>query len=508
MWILSDLLEKIGEIMKLKHRLIIAFLIMIVMPILLISVTAGTIVRFQMDSIHESYDVEAKTIQVITNPIQILNRITRGIYNEIKLYSASIPEKLSDMDYYKELDIQLEPKHSFLAVRKDKDFIYVGNNEKLAVISGLLPAYGTGSTEVDGGIYIGGNNPFLVKVQDFIFTDKSKGTMYVITDLDVLMPQVKAVAIQSAISFIATLFLTACLLIFWIYRSILKPLNFLRVATNHIKEGDLGYSVPIVSDDEIGELCDDFESMRLRLKKLIDDRLRYEEDIKEMISNISHDLKTPLTAIKGYSEGLMDGVADTNEKQEKYLKTIYMKANDMTSLVDELGYCARIDSNAISYTFKSISISEYFEDCMEDLHLELEVENIKIVYENLVDHEAQVVADAEQLKRVINNIIGNSVKYLDKAEGIIKIRIQDIGKYIQVDIEDNGAGIAEEELPLIFDRFYRADASRNSKRGGSGLGLAIAKKVIEDHLGTIWASSEKQKGTTISFTLKKANNTL
>jgi signal transduction histidine kinase len=319
------------------------------------------------------------------------------------------------------------------------------------------------------------------------------------------MPQVKAVAIQSSVSFIVILFLTACLLILWVYRSILRPLNVLRVATNHIKEGDLGYSVPLVSDDEIGQLCDDFESMRLRLKQLIDDRLKYEEDIKEMISNISHDLKTPLTAIKGYTEGLIDGVADTSEKQEKYLKTIYMKANDMTSLVDELGYCAKIDSNAISYMFNNISIAEYFEDCMEDLHLELEFENIKIIFENLIKHDVEVIADAEQLKRVVNNIIGNSVKYLDNSEGIIKIGIQDKDEFVQVDIKDNGSGIAQDELPFIFDRFYRADASRNSKRGGSGLGLAIAKKVIEDHSGTIWATSEKGKGTTISFTLKKAN---
>src|SRR5690554_3259559 len=136
--------------MKLKHRLIIAFLIMIIMPIILISITASTIVRFQMDSIHESYDVEAKTTQVITNPIQIFNRVTRGVYNEVKLYSTSIPHKLSDPEYYKELDSQLEPKHSFLAVRKNSEFIYTGNEDKLALISGILPGYGTGGTEVDG----------------------------------------------------------------------------------------------------------------------------------------------------------------------------------------------------------------------------------------------------------------------------------------------------------------------------------------------------------------------
>ena len=117
--------------MKLKHRLIIAFLIMITLPVVLISITAGTIVRFQMDSIHESYDVEAKTIQIITNPIQILNRITRGIFNEIKLYSQSLPEKLSDSNYYHEINEILKPKHSFLVVRKDNEFVYVGDRKSV-----------------------------------------------------------------------------------------------------------------------------------------------------------------------------------------------------------------------------------------------------------------------------------------------------------------------------------------------------------------------------------------
>ena len=490
--------------MKLKHRLIIAFLIMITLPVVLISITAGTIVRFQMDSIHESYDVEAKTIQIITNPIQILNRITRGIFNEIKLYSQSLPEKLSDSNYYHEINEILKPKHSFLVVRKDNEFVYVGNEEKLAMIGDLLPDYSTASTEVDGGIYLGGKNPFLIKLQDFIFTDNSKGTIIVITDVNILMPQLKAVAIQSAISFIVILFFTACILIFWIYRSIIQPLNILRVATDHIKDGDLDYSVTSDTKDEIGQLCDDFESMRLRLKRLIDDRIQYEEDIKELVSNISHDLKTPLTAIKGYTEGLIDGVADTEEKQNKYLKTIYMKANDMSVLVDELAYYAKIDCNTIPYSFSNISLAEYFEDCVEDLHLELEEKNIVVDYENLVDHNVKVVADAEQLKRVVHNIIGNSVKYMDKPDGIIKIRIKNDEEAVRVDIEDNGIGIDEGELQLIFDRFYRADTSRSTKTGGSGLGLAIAKKVIEDHFGKIWATSEKNKGTTISFTLKKA----
>lgn len=490
--------------MKLKDRLITAFFIMIATPILLLAVTAGTIVSLQTNSIQKSYDVEADTIEIITNPIQILNRLTWGTYNEIKLAALKTPKKLEDISYIRELNQELRHKYSFITVRKNDSFIYTGNHEKLDMISAKLQKFGVYSTNVDGGTYIGGNHPFLIKSQDFYFSDGGEGTIFVITDLNTLLPQIKTVLIQTLISFLLILMFTAIILMLWIYRGILRPLNNLRVGMNQIKEGDLDYSVETETQDEIGQICDDFEEMRIRLKELIDSRLQYEEDIKELISNISHDLKTPLTAIKGYSEGLMDGVAVTPQKQEKYLKTILTKANDMSILVDELGFYAKIDCNTIPYTFKNINLGEYFNDCIEEIGLDLEVKNIEVRYQNQTDPSTCVIADAEQLKRVVNNIIGNAAKYIDKTKGIIEIRIHDIGNFVQVDIEDNGAGIPQSDIPYIFDRFYRADASRNSKKGGSGLGLAISKKIIEDHSGKIWAESKPGNGTTIIFTLKKS----
>ena len=480
-----------------------AFFIMIAMPIMLLSVAAGTIVSLQMNSIQQSYDVEADTIQVVTNPIQILNRLTRGTYNEIKLAALKSPQKLEDDAYIKEMNDDLKRKYSFIAVRKNGNYIFVGNEVQLNMIVDDLQAFGVYSTEVDGGTYIEGENPFLVKAQDFYFSDGGEGTIFVITDLDTLVPQIKAVATQSVISFVAILCFTAIILTFWIYRSILRPLNILRIAMNQIKEGDLDYSVVSETEDEIGQLCEDFEEMRIRLKEQIDSRLAYEEDIKGLISNISHDLKTPLTAIKGYAEGLIDGVADTPLKQEKYLKTIMTKSNDISILVDELAFYAKIDNNTIPYTFKEINLHDYFEDCIEELSLDLEIKKVELLYENDADPSVEVVADAEQLKRVINNIVGNAVKYKDKEDTRIQIRLHDIGTYIRIEIEDNGIGIPKADLPFIFDRFYRADASRNSRKGGSGLGLAISKKIIEDHSGKIWAESETGIGTTIAFTLKK-----
>ena len=119
------------------------------------------------------------------------------------------------------------------------------------------------------------------------------------------------------------------------------------------------------------------------------------------------------------------------------------------------------------------------------------------------DEDVQIIADPEQLKRVVNNIVGNSVKYLDKQKGFINIRIKDVGDFIQVEIEDNGRGIAARDLPYIFDRFYRTDSSRNSSKGGSGIGLSIVRKIIEDHGGKIWATSKEGIGTEIHFVLRK-----
>ena len=243
--------------------------------------------------------------------------------------------------------------------------------------------------------------------------------------------------------------------------------------------------------------------MRRRLKESAEEKLESERQNKELISNISHDLKTPITAVKGYVEGIMDGVADTPEKQEKYIRTIYNKANDMERLINELTFYSKIDTNRIPYTFDRINVNAYFADCVEELSLELEEQNIELAYFNYVDEDVQVIADAEQIKRVINNIVSNSIKYIDKPKGYINIRVKDVGDFVQVEIEDNGKGIATKDLPLIFNRFYRTDASRNSSKGGSGIGLSIVKKIIEDHGGKVWATSKENTGTVMYSVLRK-----
>lgn len=289
----------------------------------------------------------------------------------------------------------------------------------------------------------------------------------------------------------------------WIYRSVATPLVKLRKATQNIKEGNLDFVLEVDGTDEFAELCRDFEEMRRRLKESAEEKVLLDKENKELISNISHDLKTPITAVKGYVEGIMDGVADTPEKMDRYVRTIYNKTNEMDHLINELTFYSKIDTNRIPYTFSKLNVDDYFSDCAEEVGLELETRGIQLYYANYVEKDVLVIADGEQIRRVIHNIISNAIKYMDKPKGVIQIRVKDVGDFIQVEIEDNGKGIASKDLIYIFDRFYRTDVSRNSSKGGSGIGLSIVRKILEDHGGKVWATSREGIGTIMYFVLRK-----
>lgn len=300
------------------------------------------------------------------------------------------------------------------------------------------------------------------------------------------------------------LLLTAIIMVVWIYRGIAPQLKILKAAANNVKEGNLDFSVASTGKDEMSELCNAFEDMRIRLKNNAKDRLEDEAEQRALISNIAHDLKTPITAIKGYAEGMLDGVADTPEKQEKYVRTIYNKANEMNTLINELTLYSKIDTNKIPYNFQKLNLHNYFGDCIDELGMDLENQHIRLDYANFVDPDVLIIADPEQLGRIIHNIVSNSVKYMraDVASRI-GITVKDVGDFVQIEIADNGKGIATKDLPYVFDRFYRADTSRNSAAGGSGIGLSIVKKIVEDHGGKIWVTSKENEGTTMYFVIRK-----
>lgn len=483
--------------MKFKTRLVITALSIILVPFLL-TVAAFLLIGSRIE------DAEAGILDrdgaSFTYTIENYSEITEEILENVKEEMAVHPERLEDKSYLDEITSDLRDKSSFIIVRKDNEIYYTGNHNAARKIFQILPEYGNEMPNAETGYYYNDMKK-LVKELDFRFSDGSKGSFFIVTSISSLIS--KSTLRNMILAFILVLLFTSILLTRWIYSGILHPINQLNTAMQNIAEGNLEYMLTTGEKGEIGDLYRNYEDMRLRLKESTDEKFEHEQKNRELISNISHDLKTPITAIKGYVEGIMDGVADTPEKMDKYIKTIYNKANDMDRLINELTTYSGIDNNRIPYNFRRINVAEYFGDCVEEVGLDLESKNIQLNYDDLVEPSTQIIADPEQLKRVINNIIGNSVKYLDKEKGVIDIRILDEVDSIRVEIEDNGKGIAAKDLPNIFERFYRTDASRNSSKGGSGIGLSIVKKIVEDHGGYIWATSKENEGTCMHFVIRK-----
>lgn len=289
----------------------------------------------------------------------------------------------------------------------------------------------------------------------------------------------------------------------WIYKRILVPLDKLQTATKKIADGDLDYQLDERDFSEIPFLFKDFERMRIKLKEDEEEKKLSEDAARELVSNISHDLKTPLTAIRGYVEGILDGVASSPQKTRDYLNTIYNKTNDMTSLIDELLYYSQVSEKHMSYKYEKIYVKDFFDEYVKDLYLELDTIKIKFIYIVNVGRSTVIDMDKEQIKRALNNIVSNAVKYMDKEKPEIHFRVRETIDAIDIQISDNGRGIDEKDLPHIFDRFYRSDVSRNTKLGGSGIGLSIVKKVIENHEGSVVAMSKPGVGTEVSIELKK-----
>lgn len=493
--------------MKLKTRLILSFCVMLFLPIALACAALFGFYQVQIHAIKQTYGLESKDNSFFfSNSVQMLNQYIQADYEELQKMCKWDPQGVMDIEFLEAKNADLSEKNAFLICSVEDELIYVGYDKEIEFpdeeLVEMLPDYGESDSE-DGGFFFEGDLQWLIKQIDFVDAAGRTGSVYIVAFVESVLPEMSQLIMDLGISIILILILTAAVMTLWLYRGIINPIHKLKKATQNIRDGNLDFTIEAESEDEIGELCRNFEQMRRRLKDSTEEKISNEKENRVLISNIAHDLKTPITTVKGYAEGLIDGVADTPEKQEKYIRMIYNKANEMDRLINELTLYSKIDTNRIPYNFQKLNVTDYFKDCIEEIGLELEAAGIGLAYYNYADLKTVIIADPEQLMRVISNIIGNSVKYMDKKVGFINIRIKDVGDFIQVELEDNGQGIDMKDLPHVFDRFYRSDASRNSSTGGSGIGLSIVRKIIEDHGGKIWATSKVGTGTIMYFVIRK-----
>ena len=481
--------------MRLSTKMVLVTLGLVIVPLILLIASLFLLNVYRPRTLRVNYGQEDTNIMNI-------NMIRRfdGLMSRLEsMMSLKTPEDLLEPATVAGMSSELEDEKAYLLAYTEECYFNGGtSNEDVLRYVQTPETFG----ERDKLYFAGLSHPYLIGCVRFETGAAEQGSIYLVCDASGSLPSVTQIVFLISISVLA-LVGGSIIMLSWQRIKVAKPFRQLEEAAQSIIEGNLDFELVPESDDEFGSLIMVFEEMRQRLKNSAEEQLRYEQDNKILIGNISHDLKTPITAIKGYVEGIRDGVASSPEKQTRYLTTIYNKADELDKLVDQLAFYSLVDTDRIPYHFIKMSVRAYFDDCREELADELETQEFLLSYENRVDESVQVVADPEQLHRVISNIVSNSVKYRDPArtQGEIRLRVFRQNREIIAEIEDNGLGIEAADLPHVFERFYRSDRSRSATTGGNGIGLSVVKKIMEDHNGRVWAESEPGKGTRISLAL-------
>jgi signal transduction histidine kinase len=281
-------------------------------------------------------------------------------------------------------------------------------------------------------------------------------------------------------------------------KRIVKPLEPLGEGVRQIQENNLAFRIDYKDNDEFRSICDAFNEMAEKLETSTAKQKKDEANRRELIAGISHDLRTPLTSIKGYVEGIKTGVASTTEMQEKYLDIINNKAAVMEHIIEQLFLFSKLDMDEFPLAMRKVNISFAICDIIEDALPEYTSRGLDIQFDEMQDN-THVSADVLMLRNVIINILENSVKYKTKERGQIKIGVSVVDNFVLLRLADDGSGVQADMLPKLFDVFYRTDPSRS--KSGSGLGLAICAKIIERMGGSIHAEQPTSGGLAIIIKL-------
>ncbi|WNS45302.1 HAMP domain-containing sensor histidine kinase [Paenibacillus sp. MMS20-IR301] len=474
-------------------KLLLSYAAMLVVPLLLLILTAmllTVVYRGDVQSLKSAYEKKFEGLE---------EEDTRNL---IKHTFVQNPELLTDTAFLDELSADMLKKNTSVLIRSNGVTSYA--SDKLVLkqeIIDRLPAFKKAGARIEPYRDHADNEWYEVAQFDLMDSANKPASIFLINAVDPLVNFIRTFFPVLFISTLIVLILTHILLTTYMSRRIIRPLLELRKAARKVTEGNLDFRVEISSRDELGQLGNAFEEMRFRLQESLHVQQQYENNRKELITNISHDLKTPITAIKGYVDGILEGVADSPEKYEKYMRTIAAKAGEMDHLINELFLYSKLDMQKLPFTFEQVPFLPFLQDWAEELAVELEKQTIELEMEMTGGVDVFVSVDRDSFKRVLGNIIQNSLKYMDKAVKRISLRTWVEADSITLAVTDNGPGIPAEAVEHIFERFYRAEQSRNTSTGGSGLGLAIAKQIIAGHGGDIYADSQEGQGTTIRIVL-------
>jgi len=467
-----------NNILKLFNSLVfkitVSFSVVLVGTLLSLGVYLQHVAKIESDNIQNEYNqLKVERIQrlidsITTNQPVNLRDVQRRLMDYSKISGANI--KL-----YDENNIEVFDTSKGLNI----------NNNKRNPVFKVIP------TSL-GGMVVEVNQPNLVSIQAISASDTQEDQL-IQTD-----PPISNIVNQivKSIAIIGILSIMASILIIWIIsRRTLNPITNIVNTSKYLSKGDFTKRVDQSGSGELSEIVTAFNYMASELQKL-------DEQRKIMIADIAHELRTPMTNLKGYIEGWSDGIIKPDNET---LQILDYQVNTLSKIIDDLSTLSLAESGMLNLNISEFDLNNKIFEIINNFKLRSKSKNINIT--NNIPSDITINYDAQRFTQIITNILNNSILATDDG-GEISFSTSIRKKQLILEISDNGIGIPEKELPYIFDRFYRADKSRNRQSGGSGLGLSIVKFLIESHNGTIEINSELTKGTQVLIFINKYNTSL
>lgn len=490
-------IKAIPKNLKINTRIVLNSVIAIIIPTLLIVAFAAVFFTTTSSKINGA---PAVSYNILTQ-LQ-WNQISSDIANELEK-NISTDEKLNNI---KMISADMEKDGTLLYIsRNGSEFYSSSSNENI-----LQKAYRIFPNHNNEDSYCLGENGLVISLT---VSDKDAEYHFIILNENLSIPDFTSNQVKSfmgtlinrtsiIIAAIILIFIIAIVIISFITsKTIVGPIKQISEGANEIANGNFEYEIEYRSTNELGRLAENFNDMRLRIKDSIEEQSRADQKQKEMIAGIAHDLRTPLTSVKGYLEGVRDGIADTPEKQKRYMDIIYSSTIDIEKMLDELLTISKLELGSVTLNCEKVRITDFL-PFAQDVRTELEKNDFDFEIIDKTKNPVVLNLDTDSFSRVINNIVSNSIKYRNKdVRGKIEMTIREYKNTILFEIKDNGMGVDRQSLPRIFDTLYRTDKARSNVRNGSGLGLAICKQIVEMHGGLIWAQSELGKGLSIFISL-------
>ncbi|HIW59770.1 MAG TPA: HAMP domain-containing histidine kinase [Candidatus Anaerobutyricum avicola] len=361
-----------------------------------------------------------------------------------------------------------------------------GSEEKIAAIAGTeyknLASFAVtdGSSSAVKRSYAAENTTLSILAFCEDYVSNSSDSQVIRDFISILGIFVGALAVAIAISiFILTR---------WLSGGMNKSLEQLSEGVRQVQDGNFSYRIRSKKKDELGKACQEFDEMIEYLDNSVKEREKYEEAKQQLLAGISHDLRTPLTSIKAYVEGLRDGIANTEEKKRRYYDAIKIRTEDLADLIDNLSLFSRFDRGEYHYSMERIDFGEFVDSFFKEHGIEFKNNGLSLVKTVWEKNNLFIQGDRQQLKRILGNLINNTIKYREKPKSVVTAALYTVDeKWIRLELSDDGPGVPEEERDKIFDTFYRGDKARRNPGNGSGLGLSIVREIMKGHGGRIWA---------------------